>query len=66
MPKTVIIPLAVVDLIALRGQLLQQQAGWGGVRVDFWAKYLGFAVGPARGHRTYDKALDKYLRRAAE
>ena len=66
MPKTVIVPLAVVDWNATLAALAHQQAGWGGVQLRFWARYLGFAVGPGREHHAYEKAMDKFMSRAAD
>ena len=32
---------------------------WGAVLVQDWARYLGFALGPCRGIRSWSKAVDK-------
>ena len=32
---------------------------WGAVLVQDWARYLGFALGPGMGNRSWSKAVDK-------
>ena len=64
--KTVIVPLAPVDLQALRLSIVANCPGWQGVRVEHQAKYLGFILGPARGDLTFDGPFRKVLRRAEE
>jgi hypothetical protein len=39
---------------------------WAAIRVQFVAKYLGFMLGPKREHRSFEKPLQKYSRRAEE
>ena len=64
MPKTFVVPLFLAGREALLPELLRTQPGWGGLRVEPTAKYLGFYLGPGRGHLTYDRVLAKYRERA--
>ena len=65
LPKTVLIPLFHTDTAALTEQMAQACPGWAGVRVAFHAKYLGFYLGPGRGHHAYADPLRIYSERAS-
>ena len=65
LPKTVMVPLFLGDRGAIAQEVIRDRPGWGGLRVADHAKYLGFVLGPGRGCKAYDKALSKYLDRAA-
>ena len=65
LPKTVMVPLFRGTAANILQELLSFQPGWGGLKVADHATYLGFVLGPGRGHHAYDKALAKYLDRAA-
>ena len=64
MPKTYLIPLAPGDPAAVRRRLADLQPGWGSVQIDTRARYLGFELGPGRGHLAYDKPFQKVLERS--
>ena len=66
MPKTVLIPLRPVDLTAFSEEFRDHHPAWRNIKVEFKAKYLGFYLGPERGHTTYDKPLAKYRQRAKD
>ena len=36
---------------------------WATLNFASWGKYLGFAVGPGRGCRSWDKPLQKFIER---
>ena len=66
LPKTVVIPLSLVDLPTWRAQFQNINPDWRNIQVSTKAKYLGFVLGPGRGHDTYDKPLAKFRQRARE
>ena len=65
LPKTVLVPLFHGEHAAILHDVLAASPGWGGLRVAGRARYLGYLLGPDRGHSSYDKAFDKVLDRAA-
>ena len=58
--KTVLVPLWEADLRSLRQDLTQALPEWAAVQLDFKAKYLGFYIGPLRGHHNYLQPLKKF------
>eukprot|EP00959_Pyramimonas_sp_CCMP1952_P149882 3136330-Pyramimonas_sp.AAC.1 len=64
MPKAYLVPLFTADSAAVLHDLLQMQPGWGGIRVASHARYLGFELGPGRGHAAFEKPLAKLEERA--
>ena len=66
MPKTVLVPLRPVDLAAFGEDFKNLHPAWRNIHIEFKAKYLGFYLGPERGHTTYDKPLAKYRQRAKD
>ena len=66
MPKTVLIPLRPVGLTTFSEEFRDLHPAWRNIKVEFKAKYLGFYLGPERGHTTYDKPLAKYRQRAKD
>ena len=61
--QTVLVPLWEADLRSLRQDLTQTLPEWAAVQVDFKAKYLGFYLGPLRGHHSYLQPLKKFTDR---
>ncbi len=54
LPQTYLLPLWRTDLTELRRQLDDAQLGWGGIRIAWHARYLGFELGPARAHVAFE------------
>ena len=53
----------LVDLRSLRQDLTQTFPEWAAVQLDYKAKYLGFYLGPLRGHHSYLQPLKKFTDR---
>ena len=64
--KTFVVPLFRDDLAAIHRQLAEGCPGWGGIKVQYHATYLGFVLGPERGERSWDGPLRKYIDRCTE
>jgi len=62
--KTVVVPLWEADLSLLRQDLSRELPEWAAVQLDFKAKYLGFYLGPLRGHDSFARPLKKFADRA--
>jgi hypothetical protein len=66
MPKTSLVPLYLGDKARIHDELAHEHPSWAGMKVEYFAKYLGFVMGPDRQDRTYDKPLAKFASRAEE
>ena len=55
---------ALPVMMQLAHRLAQEFPLWAGITVAGYAKYLGFTLGPDRGHRGFSKALTKFADRA--
>lgn len=64
-PKTVYVPLEVGGPLRLAPLVVSRVQYWAGMSFSHKAKFLGFVLGPARGHDTYDKPPRNYEQRAA-
>ena len=58
--KTVCVPLFQYIEGEVRDLISRQAPDWGGVLIAPAAKYLGFYVGPGRGHKLWNTPLQKY------
>ena len=58
-----IIPLWSSPLDEIRKELAEKFPDWSNVEVASWGTYLGFATGPGKGNRSWDKPLQKYMAR---
>ncbi len=58
--KTIVVPLAEGRPEAHRQRLLAVATGWASVPLRHTAKYLGFMLGPGRGHEAHTVPSKKY------
>ena len=64
--KTIIIPLGDVNLQAYKTRLEQSSSPWALCSVAGWGRYLGFAVGPAAGDKSWDRPIQKFVQRVRD
>ncbi|CAK0869911.1 unnamed protein product, partial [Prorocentrum cordatum] len=64
LPETVFAPLFPDSAADMEFRIAWACPGWAGMRVAYRAKYLGFYLGPDRGHRAYEAPLRKFRERA--
>ena len=62
--KTVIIPLCTADPARWGERFLLSFPQWSGVQFASYGIYLGYAIGPAKGAFSWEKAEGKLLERA--
>ena len=62
--KTVIIPLCTADPASWGERFLLSFPQWSGVQFASYGIYLGYAIGPAKGAFSWEKAEGKLLERA--
>ena len=63
LPKTVVIPLWPANFPEVRSVIANNIPAWADVSVDVCGVYLGFATGPGKGNRSWDKPLSKFTSR---
>ena len=61
--KTVLVPLSCGDPEQHRPHLASAVPAWATVQLKHQAKYLGFVLGPTRGHLSFDQAFAKFRNR---
>ena len=66
MSKVVVVPLATSHADDIARWMSGNIPGWGTVLVQAWARYLGYALGPGRGDRSWSKQLAKAKDRCKE
>ena len=64
--KTVFVPLWRYNEVGVRACIARWAAQWNGIAVAGKAKYLGFALGPAKGEASWESALQTYRDRASQ
>jgi hypothetical protein len=64
MPKTLIIPLWQFNHRGFHSHLRDMFPEWASAQIQSCGKYLGVQVGPGRGDKSWDAALEKYEKRA--
>ncbi len=62
--KTVWIPLNGGSAEEARASMRIVNPNWGSLQFDMYATYLGFVMGPMKGEKSWDKALNKFTLRA--
>ena len=62
--KCILIPLWSTSVVDAASSLASWVPKWAGFFVQFWGKYLGFAVGPASRRHVWPTALAKFADRA--
>ena len=63
--KTVVIPLFPnPDLSTVQNRLSQSVPSWSAVQFSYYAKYLGFILGPEAGDKGWKDPVTKFLQRA--
>ena len=63
--KVVVVPLGGRSAETMANWIRSNIPNWGAVRCQSWATYLGFVLGPGRGMRSWDRALQKAAERTA-
>ncbi len=61
-PKTVIVPLWLGDLQAVKIDIRRKLPTWSGVQVQRCGTYLGFSAGPEEGESSWAKAVEKFTK----
>ena len=61
--KTVLIQLWQSSAQTVRRRLAEKHPNWKDVEIAWQARYLGFSVGPERGHESWKKASQKFQSR---
>ena len=63
LPKTLLIPLWVEDLTAVRINIARRVPSWAALSVETYGTYLGMVVGPGSPGRSWSKPLAKFRER---
>ena len=63
--KTFLVPLFLKPAAEVLHGVARSSPGWGGIRVQGYATYLGFVLGPERQERSWEPPLRKLAKRAA-
>ena len=65
--KTVLVPLWPCEPSQVKRTLINDDhPAWASCEVAAWSRYLGFALGPGKGNRSWDKAIQKFEKRSLQ